>query len=41
MQIQRVSVVGAGTMGNGIAQVFASAGVDVQLIDMRRCPDTE
>jgi 3-hydroxybutyryl-CoA dehydrogenase len=33
MQIQRVSVVGAGTMGNGIAQVFASAGVDVQLID--------
>jgi 3-hydroxybutyryl-CoA dehydrogenase len=33
MQIQRVSVVGAVTMGNGIAQVFACAGVDVQLID--------
>jgi len=33
MDIQRVSVVGAGTMGNGIAQVFATSGFDVQLID--------
>ena len=33
MNINRVGVVGAGTMGNGIAQVFAQAGFDVQLID--------
>ena len=33
MQIQRVGVVGAGTMGNGIAQVFAQAGFDVRLVD--------
>ncbi len=31
--IQTVGVVGAGTMGNGIAQVFAQAGFDVCLID--------
>ncbi|MDH5803757.1 MAG: 3-hydroxybutyryl-CoA dehydrogenase [Gemmatimonadota bacterium] len=29
-----VSVVGAGTMGNGIAHVFAQAGRDVRLIDV-------
>jgi 3-hydroxybutyryl-CoA dehydrogenase len=33
MQIRRVGVIGAGTMGNGIAQVFAQAGFDVTLID--------
>jgi len=33
MQIQRIGVVGAGTMGNGIAQVFAQAGLDVRLVD--------
>ncbi len=33
MKIQRVGVVGAGTMGNGIAQVFAQAGFDVRLVD--------
>ncbi|MGH3115931.1 MAG: 3-hydroxyacyl-CoA dehydrogenase family protein [Vicinamibacterales bacterium] len=33
MQIQTVGVVGAGTMGNGIAQVFAQAGFDVRLHD--------
>src|SRR5687768_6204554 len=33
MQIQRVGVIGAGTMGNGIAQVFAQSGYEVQLID--------
>ena len=30
----RVGVVGAGTMGNGIAHVFATAGVDVRLVDV-------
>ena len=33
MAIQRVGVVGAGTMGNGIAQVFTQAGFDVRLVD--------
>jgi 3-hydroxybutyryl-CoA dehydrogenase len=33
--IQRVAVVGAGTMGNGIAHVFAVAGREVTLIDVR------
>ena len=33
MAIQRVGVVGAGTMGNGIAQVFTQAGYDVRLVD--------
>ena len=32
---RRVLVVGAGTMGNGIAQVFAASGVDVNLVDVR------
>jgi 3-hydroxybutyryl-CoA dehydrogenase len=31
--IARVGVVGAGTMGNGIAQVFAQAGFEVCLVD--------
>ena len=31
--IKRVGVVGAGTMGNGIAQVFAQAGFEVRLCD--------
>jgi enoyl-CoA hydratase / 3-hydroxyacyl-CoA dehydrogenase len=34
MQIQRVTVVGAGTMGSGIAQAFAQAGFAVQLHDV-------
>src|SRR4051812_13526198 len=34
MQIQTIGVVGAGTMGNGIAQVFAQAGFDVCLVDV-------
>lgn len=34
MTIQRVGVVGAGTMGNGIAQAFAQAGFDVCLQDV-------
>jgi 3-hydroxybutyryl-CoA dehydrogenase len=32
--IKRVGVVGAGTMGNGIAQVFAQSGFEVRLCDM-------
>jgi len=33
MNITRVGVIGAGTMGNGIAQVFAQAGFAVRLVD--------
>jgi 3-hydroxybutyryl-CoA dehydrogenase len=31
--VSRIGVVGAGTMGNGIAQVFSQSGFDVRLID--------
>jgi 3-hydroxybutyryl-CoA dehydrogenase len=34
--VKKVAVVGGGTMGNGIAQVFATHGFDVALIDMRQ-----
>ncbi len=34
MKIERVAVVGAGQMGNGIAQVFAQAGYRVTMIDV-------
>jgi 3-hydroxybutyryl-CoA dehydrogenase len=34
VSINVVGVVGAGTMGNGIAQVFAQAGFSVQLVDI-------
>ncbi len=34
MEITRVAVIGAGTMGNGIAHVFAAAGVQVVLQDI-------
>lgn len=34
MNIKTVGVVGAGTMGNGIAQVFAQAGFRVRLVDI-------
>src|SRR6476646_5052445 len=33
--IERVGVVGAGTMGSGIAQVIAQAGIPVTLVDRR------
>jgi 3-hydroxybutyryl-CoA dehydrogenase len=33
-QIKKVGVIGAGTMGNGIAQVFAQSGFDVRLCDV-------
>jgi len=34
MAIKTIGVVGAGTMGNGIAQVFAQAGFTVRLVDV-------
>ena len=36
MQIQHVGVVGAGTMGNGIAHVFAKSGYNVVLCDVEQ-----
>src|SRR5262252_6808731 len=36
MNIQRVGVVGAGTMGNGIAHVFARGGFDVCLCEVEQ-----
>jgi 3-hydroxybutyryl-CoA dehydrogenase len=36
MAIQRVGVIGAGTMGNGIAHVFARGGFTVVLCDVER-----
>lgn len=35
MDIRKVSVIGAGTMGNGIAHVFALKGYDVSLIEVK------
>jgi 3-hydroxybutyryl-CoA dehydrogenase len=34
-KVRKVAVIGGGTMGNGIAQVFATAGIDVALIDAK------
>ena len=34
MEIKNVGVIGAGTMGNGIAHVFAKSGYDVVLVDV-------
>ncbi|MGE0674821.1 MAG: 3-hydroxyacyl-CoA dehydrogenase NAD-binding domain-containing protein, partial [Methylibium sp.] len=34
MSGQTIGVIGAGTMGNGIAQVCAMAGLDVTLVDV-------
>ncbi len=36
MEITRVGVVGAGTMGNGIAQVFAKSGFEVLMCDVEQ-----
>jgi 3-hydroxybutyryl-CoA dehydrogenase len=36
MPIERVGVIGAGTMGNGIAQVFARSGYRVTLCDVEQ-----
>ena len=32
--MKNIAVIGSGTMGNGIAQVFATAGFNVHLIDI-------
>jgi 3-hydroxybutyryl-CoA dehydrogenase len=34
MQLDRVGVIGAGTMGNGIAQSCATTGIDVTMVDV-------
>jgi 3-hydroxybutyryl-CoA dehydrogenase len=34
--IKKIAVIGGGTMGNGIAQVFATHGFDVQIVDARQ-----
>jgi len=36
MQIKNVGVIGAGTMGNGIAHVFARSGYNVTLVDVEQ-----
>ncbi|MFC1521026.1 3-hydroxybutyryl-CoA dehydrogenase [Elusimicrobiota bacterium] len=36
MNIKKVSVIGSGTMGNGIAHQFALSGFDVTLIDIKK-----
>ena len=36
MSVERVGVIGAGTMGNGIAHVFARSGFDVLLCDVEQ-----
>ena len=33
-EIRTIAVLGAGTMGNGIAHVFAQSGFDVTMIDV-------
>ncbi len=38
MQVKSVGVIGAGTMGNGIAQVFAASGFQVVLHDIAEAP---
>ncbi len=35
VHVKKVAVVGGGTMGNGIAQVFATSGFDVELVDAK------
>jgi 3-hydroxybutyryl-CoA dehydrogenase len=36
MNIKNVTVIGAGTMGNGIAHIFAQSGYEVTLVDVSR-----
>ncbi len=35
MEVKKIAVIGAGTMGNGIAQVFAQRGYPVVMIDIK------
>jgi 3-hydroxybutyryl-CoA dehydrogenase len=35
-KVKRVAVIGAGTMGHSIAQVFAACGIEVNLADVKR-----
>ena len=35
-EIQRVMVIGAGTMGHSIAQVNAQSGIEVDLVDLQQ-----
>ncbi len=35
MNIKKITVAGAGTMGNGIAQVFAQSGFEVTMLDVK------
>ena len=34
MKVEKIGVIGAGTMGNGIAQVFAASGFSVTMVDV-------
>ena len=36
MEIQHIGVIGAGQMGNGIAQVAVCAGFKVSMIDIKK-----
>jgi len=36
MDVKKVGVIGAGTMGNGIAQVFAISGCEVVMVDIKQ-----
>ncbi len=36
MEIKKILVVGAGTMGHSIAQVYATAGIEVNLVDLNQ-----
>ena len=35
MEIKKIAVIGAGTMGNGIAHVFAQNDFQVEFIDLK------
>jgi 3-hydroxybutyryl-CoA dehydrogenase len=38
MTLSRVGVIGAGTMGNGIVQICAAAGLQVAMVDVAEAP---